>query len=79
MLNEYEEARQRYEEARKVYHTIGHRLGEANTFLGLGRLCRAEGKHAEGRTWLLKAEALYAAIGITYWASIAGREAAALE
>jgi uncharacterized protein HemY len=66
MLAEFEAARQRYEEARPIYHAIGDRLGEANCIDSLGQLAMRQQDWPTARSILQAGLQLYQAINSTY-------------
>ena len=63
MMSEYEEAREKYEEARPIYAAIGDRLGEANCIQSLGDVHRMMSEYEEAREKYEEARPIYAAIG----------------
>ena len=54
-------ARQAYEEALGVYRTLGNRIGEADTLIGLADLERDEGNPAQALKWATAALQTYSA------------------
>ena len=70
-LAEYPLARQRYAEARPIYHAIGDRLGEAGCLLGLGDVMAQMGERPTAQAAYDQAAALYQAIGLSYWEQVA--------
>ena len=69
-LAEYPLARQRYAEARPIFHEIGARLGEAGCLLGLGDVMAQMGERPDCASRGRRA-ALYQAIGLSYWEQVA--------
>ncbi|MCG3207293.1 MAG: hypothetical protein FOGNACKC_00893 [Anaerolineae bacterium] len=65
-LAEYEAARQRYEEARPIYHAIGDRLGEANCIDSLGQVAMRQKDWPTAKITLQTGLKLYQAINSTY-------------
>ena len=70
-LDEYPLARQRYAEARPIYHAIGDRRGEAGCLLGLGDAWPRWETDQLPRVADDQAAALYQAIGLSYWEQVA--------
>jgi len=62
-LDEYAEARARYEEAQPIYRAIGDRLGEANCIKALGDVHVRLAEYAEARARYAEAQPIYRAIG----------------
>jgi tetratricopeptide (TPR) repeat protein len=62
-LAEYPLARQRYEEARPIYHAIGARLGEANCIKSLGEVASGLEDWEAARAAYREASARYRAMG----------------
>ena len=62
-LAEYPLARQRYEEARPIYHAIGDRLGEANCIQSLGDVHLRLAEYPLARQRYEEARPIYHAIG----------------
>ena len=51
-LGQYEAAERTLREALELSESTGYRYGVAHASLGLGKLCLAQGRHADARTWL---------------------------
>ena len=62
MLDEYAQARAKYEEARLIYAGIGDRLGEANTIHALGDVHYMLDEYAQARAKYEEARLIYAGI-----------------
>jgi len=62
-LDEYEEARQQYEEARPIYKQIGNRLGEANCIRAIGDVHIMFDEYKEARQQYEEARLIYKQIG----------------
>jgi Tfp pilus assembly protein PilF len=63
-LNENEAARQRFDQALKIYRDIGNRLGEANCLQGLGHVHQALNENEAARQRFDQALKIYRDIGI---------------
>ena len=61
--DEYEPARQRFEQAQAIYETIGNRLGQANCMSDLGEVHRMQGDYEPARQRYEQALTIYEAIG----------------
>ncbi len=78
-LDEYPQARQRYEAALPIYREIGDRLGEANTLTAFGVVSLAEKDYGIARDWFEQALRIYREIGDRHWQTyVAPRLAIAL-
>ncbi|MCP4284700.1 MAG: tetratricopeptide repeat protein, partial [Gammaproteobacteria bacterium] len=62
-LDEYEQARARYEAARPIYAQIGDRLGEAHCMKALGEVHRMLSEYEQARARYEAARPIYAQIG----------------
>ena len=60
---EHEAARERFEEARQLYHRVGDLLGEANCILGLGDIAVLRSGYRAGRALYEEALALLRRVG----------------
>ncbi|MDM8556234.1 tetratricopeptide repeat protein [Desulfococcaceae bacterium HSG7] len=63
MLDEYEDARARYAEARPIYSQIGARLGEANCIKALGDVHIMLSEYEDARARYAEARPIYSQIG----------------
>jgi tetratricopeptide (TPR) repeat protein len=77
-LDEYGEARARYEEARPIYHAIGDRLGEANCDLGLADVARDEEDWAQAERLCHAALGVYREIAMPFNVALALRRLGAV-
>ena len=63
VLDEYEAARQRFDEALAIYRSIGDRLGEANCLRSLGQIHQSLNEYEAARQRFDEALAIYRSIG----------------